>query len=382
MENRRVVVTTPGPVEPQPRDSPAQPRIARLQMMREQQQQQQQQVGAANVVGPMSFHVMCDHDPLQQQQQQQQRHHNTLLQHQQQTVLLARQSSSALKRSIRKAKMLEKQQQRATSRCASKNKSPKKVTKTSSVELLNGIYCTTTSHPLPLPSSNSHCEQAAASGPHELGSSSVDDNSGRMMMMKETEAAAEWQAVSLISHVSGPESLVQASSSPSGPEAVTVDFCTGYNLEQKSTTADLLPMSEKAEKSPSDLCSVISHVLHSSNSRGGGEKQDMEVDEVWSFSTQFPPVQAHNYREDFSALRGGQVTVLQQVSESFPMVHDKKMQDESPKLVKEDPGLHLTLFVSCYCLLFCFLTGISLRVCVCVSPSFYNLCSFGYVLSS
>ncbi len=162
MENRRVVVTTPGPVEPQPRDSPAQPRIARLQMMREQQQQQQQQVGAANVVGPMSFHVMCDHDPLQQQQQQQQRHHNTLLQHQQQTVLLARQSSSALKRSIRKAKMLEKQQQRATSRCASKNKSPKKVTKTSSVELLNGIYCTTTSHPLPLPSSNSHCEQGTA----------------------------------------------------------------------------------------------------------------------------------------------------------------------------------------------------------------------------
>jgi len=131
-------------------------------MMREQQQQQQQQVGAANVVGPMSFHVMCDHDPLQQQQQQQQRHHNTLLQHQQQTVLLARQSSSALKRSIRKAKMLEKQQQRATSRCASKNKSPKKVTKTSSVELLNGIYCTTTSHPLPLPSSNSHCEQGTA----------------------------------------------------------------------------------------------------------------------------------------------------------------------------------------------------------------------------
>ncbi len=159
MENRRVVVTTPGPVEPQPRDSPAQPRIARLQMMREQQQQQQ--VGAANVVGPMSFHVMCDHDPLQQQQQQQ-RHHNTLLQHQQQTVLLARQSSSALKRSIRKAKMLEKQQQRATSRCASKNKSPKKVTKTSSVELLNGIYGMTTSHPLPLPSSNSHCEQGTA----------------------------------------------------------------------------------------------------------------------------------------------------------------------------------------------------------------------------
>ncbi|KAH9557627.1 hypothetical protein CY35_07G094200 [Sphagnum magellanicum] len=333
MENRRVVVTTPGPAEPQPRDSPAQPRIARLQMMREQQQQQQQ-VGAANVVGPMSFHVMCDHDPLQQQQQ---RHHNTLLQHQQQTVLLARQSSSALKRSIRKAKMLEKQQQRAASRCASKNKSPKKVTKTSSVELLNGIYGTTTSHPLPLPSSNSHCEQAAAAGPHELGSSSVDDNSGRMMMMKETEAAAEWRAVSLISHVSGPESLVQASSSPSGPEAATVDFCTGYNLEQKSTTADLLPMSEKAEKSPSDLCSVISHVLHSSNTRGGGEKQDMEVDEDWSFSTQFPPVQVHNYREDFSALRGGQVTVLQQVSESFPTVHDKKMQDESPKLVKEDP---------------------------------------------
>jgi len=158
MENRRVVVTTPGPAEPQPRDSPAQPRIARLQMMREQQQQQQQ-VGAANVVGPMSFHVMCDHDPLQQQQQ---RHHNTLLQHQQQTVLLARQSSSALKRSIRKAKMLEKQQQRAASRCASKNKSPKKVTKTSSVELLNEIYGTTTSHPLPLPSSNSHCEQGTA----------------------------------------------------------------------------------------------------------------------------------------------------------------------------------------------------------------------------
>jgi hypothetical protein len=76
------------------------------------------------------------------------------------------------------------------------------------------------------------------------------------------------------------------------------------------------------------------------------------------------------------------VTVLQQVSESFPMVHDKKMQDESPKLVKEDPGLHLTLFVSCYCLLFCFLTGISLCARVCVSPSFYNLCSFGYVPSS
>ncbi len=159
MENRRVVVTTPGPVEPQPRDSPAQPRIARLQMMREQQQQQQQ-AGAANVVGPMSFHVMCDHDPLQQQQQQ--RHHNTLLQHQQQTVLLARQSSSALKRSIRKAKMLEKLQQRVVSRYASKNKSPKKVTKTSSVELLNGIYGTTMSHPLPLPSSNSHCEQGTA----------------------------------------------------------------------------------------------------------------------------------------------------------------------------------------------------------------------------
>jgi hypothetical protein len=125
-------------------------------MMREQQQQQ---VGAANVVGPMSFQVMCDHDPLQQQQQ---RHHNTLLQHQQQTVLLARQSSSALKRSIRKAKMLEKHQQRAASRFASKNKSPKKVTKTSSVELHNGIYGTTTSHPLPLPSSNSHCEQGTA----------------------------------------------------------------------------------------------------------------------------------------------------------------------------------------------------------------------------
>jgi hypothetical protein len=203
-----------------------------------------------------------------------------------------------------------------------------------------------------------------------------------MMMMKETEAAAEWRAVSLISHVSGPESLVQASSSPSGPEAVTVDFCTGYNLEQKSTTADLLPMSEKAEKSPSDLCSVISHVLHSSNSRGGGEKQDMEVDEDWSFSTQFPPVQVHNYREDFSALRGGQVTVLQQVSESFPMVHDKNMQDESPKLVKEDPGLHLTLVVSCYWLLFCFHWNLCVCVCVCVCPSFYNLWSFGYVPSS
>jgi hypothetical protein len=177
--------------------------------------------------------------------------------------------------------------------------------------------------------------------------------------------------------------LVQASFSPSGPEAATVDFCTGYNLEQKSTTADLLPMSEKAEKSPSDLCSVISHVLHSSNTRGGGEKQDMEVDEDWSFSTQFPPVQVHNYREDFSALRGGQVTVLQQFSESFPTVHDKKMQDESPKLVKEDPGLYLTLVLAFTAFSFAFsLEFLCVCVCVCVPPSFYNLCSFGYVPSS
>jgi hypothetical protein len=117
MENRVFTSTALGP----PQDpAVAQPPIAKIQKMMTREQQQMGGGGGAAASAARSASPGFHHDPLLQQQQQ------TLLHHQQ---TIARQQTSALKRSIRKAKMLEKQHRVASnSRSASSNRSPKVAT--------------------------------------------------------------------------------------------------------------------------------------------------------------------------------------------------------------------------------------------------------------
>jgi hypothetical protein len=119
MENRVFTSTALGP----PQDpAVAQPPIAKIQkMMTREQQQMGGGGGGGAAAAARSASPGYHHDPLLQQQQQQ-----TLLHHQQ---TIARQQTSALKRSIRKAKMLEKQHRVASNnRSAPSNRSPKVAT--------------------------------------------------------------------------------------------------------------------------------------------------------------------------------------------------------------------------------------------------------------